>query len=66
MLRFSDAALAVCALVALATPAAAQGPAAQDQPKAVKITDTIYMAHAGANVYLVMTPDGNVVIDAFA
>jgi alkyl sulfatase BDS1-like metallo-beta-lactamase superfamily hydrolase len=62
MLRFPFA-LSVCALVAIATPAAAQGSAAQDQPKAVKITDTIYMAPMGSNVYLVMTPDGNVVID---
>jgi alkyl sulfatase BDS1-like metallo-beta-lactamase superfamily hydrolase len=31
--------------------------------KAVKITDSIYMAPTGSNVYLIMTPEGNVVID---
>lgn len=36
---------------------------AQDQAKVVKITDTIYMAPMTSNVYLVTTPDGNVVID---
>jgi len=35
----------------------------QDQPKVVKINDAIYMAPLGANVYLVTTPAGNVVID---
>jgi alkyl sulfatase BDS1-like metallo-beta-lactamase superfamily hydrolase len=34
-----------------------------DQPKVVKISDSIYMAPLGANVYLVTTPAGNVVID---
>jgi alkyl sulfatase BDS1-like metallo-beta-lactamase superfamily hydrolase len=37
--------------------------AQQDQPKVVKINDSIYMAPFGANVYLVTTPAGNVVID---
>jgi alkyl sulfatase BDS1-like metallo-beta-lactamase superfamily hydrolase len=37
--------------------------AQQVQPKIVKINDSIYMAPSGANVYLVMTPSGNVVID---
>jgi alkyl sulfatase BDS1-like metallo-beta-lactamase superfamily hydrolase len=37
--------------------------AQQDQPKVVKINDSIYMAPFGANVYLVTTPSGNVVID---
>ena len=37
--------------------------ARQDQPKVVKINDSIYMAPLGANVYLVTTPAGNVVID---
>src|SRR5260370_17004562 len=37
--------------------------AQQDQPKVVKINDATYMAPLGANVYLVTTPAGNVVID---
>jgi len=37
--------------------------AEQNQPNVVKITDSIYMAPLGANVYLVTTPAGNVVID---
>jgi alkyl sulfatase BDS1-like metallo-beta-lactamase superfamily hydrolase len=41
--------------------AAAQ--ADQEPPKVVKINDAIYMAPFGANVYLVTTPAGNVVID---
>jgi alkyl sulfatase BDS1-like metallo-beta-lactamase superfamily hydrolase len=36
---------------------------AQDQPKLVKINDFIYMAAMASNVYLVTTPDGNVIID---
>jgi alkyl sulfatase BDS1-like metallo-beta-lactamase superfamily hydrolase len=35
----------------------------QDQPKVLKINDSIYMAPFAANVYLVTTPAGNVVID---
>ena len=35
----------------------------QDQPKLVKITDNVYMAQTTGNVYLVTTPDGNIVID---
>lgn len=35
----------------------------QDQAKVVKIRDSVYMAPSGGNVYLVTTPDGNVVID---
>ena len=58
MLRIPLATLCVCTGITLAASAAAQ-----DQPKAVKITDTVYMAPVGSNVYLVMTPDGNVVID---
>ncbi len=37
--------------------------AQEDPPKVVKIADSIYMAPLGANVYLVTTPAGNVVID---
>jgi len=35
----------------------------QDQTKVVKINDSIYMATTTGNVYLVTTPEGNVVID---
>ena len=35
----------------------------QDQPKVVKISDSIYMASTTGNVYLIVTPAGNVVID---
>jgi alkyl sulfatase BDS1-like metallo-beta-lactamase superfamily hydrolase len=50
--------LSVCAGIIIATSAAAQ-----EKPNAVRITDSVYMAPMGSNVYLVMTPDGNVVID---
>jgi alkyl sulfatase BDS1-like metallo-beta-lactamase superfamily hydrolase len=36
---------------------------APQEPKVVKINDSTYMAPLGANVYLVTTPAGNVVID---
>ena len=36
---------------------------AQDEPKLVKINDSISMAMMASNVYLVTTPDGNAVID---
>jgi alkyl sulfatase BDS1-like metallo-beta-lactamase superfamily hydrolase len=36
---------------------------AQDQPKLVKISDNVFMASTTGNVYLVTTPEGNVVID---
>jgi alkyl sulfatase BDS1-like metallo-beta-lactamase superfamily hydrolase len=35
----------------------------QDQVKVVKIRDSVYMAPAAGNVYMITTPDGNVVID---
>lgn len=35
----------------------------ENQPKAIKIRDSIYMAPGTGNVYLVTTPAGNVVID---
>jgi len=37
--------------------------AAPDPPKMVKINDSVYMAPAAGNVYLITTPAGNVVID---
>ena len=35
----------------------------QNQPKATKVRDGVYMASTSGNVYLVTTPAGNVVID---
>jgi glyoxylase-like metal-dependent hydrolase (beta-lactamase superfamily II) len=37
--------------------------AQREEPKAVKINDSVYMATVTGNVYLVTTPAGNVVID---
>lgn len=36
---------------------------AQTASQAVKISDSIYMAPGGGNVYMVTTPEGNVIID---
>lgn len=58
MHRLPVALLSACAGIGIA----ASQPA-QDQPKAVRITDSVYMAPMGSNVYLVMTREGNVVID---
>lgn len=58
MLRLRGTVLAVCAGIGVATAAGAQ-----DHARAVKINDKIYMAPMGSNVYLVITPGGNVVID---
>jgi len=58
MLRIPVAVLSACAVMVIAASAPAQG-----QAKAVKITDSIYMAPMTSNVYLVMTQEGNVVID---
>jgi len=38
----------------------------QDQPKVVKINESIYMAPSTGNVYMVTTPAGNVIIDTAA
>ena len=38
----------------------------QTPTKAVKISDSVYMAPATGNVYMVTTPDGNVIIDTAA
>jgi alkyl sulfatase BDS1-like metallo-beta-lactamase superfamily hydrolase len=35
----------------------------QDEPKTVKISDSIFMAPVGGNVYMVTTSEGNVIID---
>lgn len=58
MLRIASAVPVLYAAVVFAAPACAQ-----EAAKAVKITDSIYMAQMASNVYLVTTPDGNVVID---
>ncbi|HUH63720.1 MAG TPA: MBL fold metallo-hydrolase [Terracidiphilus sp.] len=58
MPRISLVALTLCAAVGAAAFASAQ-----DQIKAIKIRDSVYMAPGRSNVYLITTPDGNVVID---
>jgi len=35
----------------------------QEQPKVIKVNDSIFMASVIGNVYLVTTPAGNVIID---
>jgi len=50
--------LSLCLAIGLATHARAQTPTS-----AVKISDAIYMAPGGPNVYMVTTPAGNVIID---
>jgi alkyl sulfatase BDS1-like metallo-beta-lactamase superfamily hydrolase len=35
----------------------------QDQPKVVRVNESIYMVPSTSNVYMVTTPDGNVIID---
>jgi alkyl sulfatase BDS1-like metallo-beta-lactamase superfamily hydrolase len=62
MSRIITVALFLCISVGM-TAQAQQDQLQQDQPKVVKINDSIYMAPLGANVYLVATPAGNVVID---
>ena len=57
MFRIIGVALFLCIAIGMTSQAA------QDPPKVVKINDSIYMAPLGANVYLVTTPAGNVVID---
>jgi len=58
MLQIERAVLVVAVGIGIAVCAAGQ-----DQAKVVKISDSIYMAPMTSNVYLVMTRDGNVVID---
>ena len=57
MSRIITVALFLCASVAMSAQAQ------QEQPKVVRINDSIYMAPLGSNAYLVTTPEGNVVID---
>jgi alkyl sulfatase BDS1-like metallo-beta-lactamase superfamily hydrolase len=49
--------------VSLSIAAGIAANAQQDQPRVVKINDSVYMATVTGNVYLVTTPAGNVVID---
>jgi len=51
-------ALCLCAVLGLSARATDQ-----DQIKVVKIRDAVYLAPVNANVYLVTTPEGNVIID---
>ena len=50
-------------LVLLPIVASISANAQRDQPRVVKINDSVYMATVSGNVYLVTTPAGNVVID---
>jgi alkyl sulfatase BDS1-like metallo-beta-lactamase superfamily hydrolase len=52
-----------CALLLYVGIRGSQYAVGQDQTKVVKINDSISMATTAGNVYLVTTPDGNVVID---
>jgi len=58
MYRLVSIALLLC--IGIGTTAYA---ADQEQPKVVKINDSIYMAPSTGNVYMVTTPAGNVIID---
>jgi alkyl sulfatase BDS1-like metallo-beta-lactamase superfamily hydrolase len=58
MLGMAAPVLAVCAGIAVVMSAVAEEPV-----KIVKISDSIYMAPMTSNVYLVLTSEGNVVID---
>lgn len=55
----------VALLFCVATVASANA-AQQEEPKVVKIRDSVYMVPTAGNVYLVTTPAGNVVIDTAA
>lgn len=57
MSRIIGIALFLCIGIGMAAQAA------QDPPKVVKINDSVYMAPASGNVYLITTPAGNVVVD---
>jgi len=55
--------LCLCFFTLGATVNAPAARAANDDQKAIKIRDNIYMAPSAGNVYLITTPAGNVVID---
>jgi alkyl sulfatase BDS1-like metallo-beta-lactamase superfamily hydrolase len=64
MRRSSLVSLLLCTGIATTTHGAHATPAADDdQPKAVKILEGLYMAPSAGNVYMVTTPEGNVIID---
>jgi len=56
MPRIIAVAILLCVAMAAQTPD-------QDQVKVVKIRDSVYMAPTSGNVYMVTTPEGNVIID---
>jgi alkyl sulfatase BDS1-like metallo-beta-lactamase superfamily hydrolase len=58
MYRKVSVALSLCLGIGTAAYAVAQ-----TAPQAVKISDSIYMAPGGGNVYMVTTAEGNVIID---
>jgi alkyl sulfatase BDS1-like metallo-beta-lactamase superfamily hydrolase len=58
MLRIAGVLLSIHVALAASMPALAQADTA-----VVRISDSIYMARMSSNVYLVTTPEGNVVID---
>jgi len=61
MHRILSVAFLLCAAIGLRAYAADQ-----DQAKVVKINDSIYMVPTTGNVYMVTTPEGNVIIDTAA
>jgi alkyl sulfatase BDS1-like metallo-beta-lactamase superfamily hydrolase len=61
MHRILSVAFLLCAGIGLSAYAADQ-----DQTKVVKINDSIYMVPTTGNVYMVTTPEGNVIIDTAA
>lgn len=56
-------ALGIVAMLALCVAAAGPARAEEDAPQVLRINGSVYMAPLGANVYLVTTAAGNVVID---
>jgi alkyl sulfatase BDS1-like metallo-beta-lactamase superfamily hydrolase len=58
MTRIISAALLFCVCIGMTAHAADQ-----DRTKAVKIGDSIYMAPATGNVYVITTPAGNAIVD---
>jgi alkyl sulfatase BDS1-like metallo-beta-lactamase superfamily hydrolase len=60
---YGRVALGIVGALALYIGAAGPTWGEEDAPSVVKINESVYMAPLGANVYLVTTPAGNVVID---
>lgn len=61
MLGVKSAVVFLCAGIGIASNVGAQ--VQPEQAKVVKINDSVYMAPMASNVYLVETPEGNVIID---